>query len=97
MTSSPLAFVRFWDGTSVYVRCPYCEKIHCHGFDGKYGGNHTRVSHCNADEESYEYRFPDCDTTGFPSYEIDKERVLFVAADADPDEYFREKVDGPVV
>ncbi|KAJ2993239.1 hypothetical protein NUW58_g1901 [Xylaria curta] len=71
----------------MYVRCPVCDKIHRHGFDGKYQTEHRRLSHFDSSKyhlDDYDIRFP-------TQYEIDKERVLFVAAGSDPTRYFSEK------
>ena len=79
------AKVQWWNHSSMYVRCPSCEEIHRHGFSGDYIAKHRRLSHC-ANYCDYEIRFPfgESDT----GYEINKQRVLFVAGGADPTEYF---------
>ncbi|GAW20355.1 hypothetical protein ANO14919_098600 [Xylariales sp. No.14919] len=78
--------VEWWDGSFMYVRCPECDKIHRHGFDGNYEIKHRRASHCDSSKShpTYDIQFPG-------KYEIDKERALFIAAGSDPTEYFLEK------
>lgn len=92
--------VQFWNNTDVYVRCPYCEKTHHHGFDGNYLHKHYRVPHCgHVSEGNYQFRFPLNDGTANLSYDIDKQRILFVAGGSDPAEYFLDlhgQADGPV-
>lgn len=92
--------VQFWDNSNVYVRCPYCEKIHHHGFNGNYLDKHCRAPHCgHVGEGHYQFRFPLNDGTANLSYDIDKQRILFVAGGSDPAEYFLDwhgQVDGPV-
>lgn len=89
---TPLAMVQWWSSTSVYVTCPFCKRIHSHGFDGDYSPwGKLRVSHCyNEDFGSQEYRmtFPFSEATGEASYEINRDRRLFVAAGADLSAYF---------
>jgi hypothetical protein len=91
------AKVEWWNASSFYVRCPECDKIHRHGFagDDDHTARYRRVSHCGSG--NYEIRFPfseGLDDGG--GYEIDKQRALFVAGGADPDEYFREDEDDEV-
>ncbi|KAI1281384.1 DYW family of nucleic acid deaminases-domain-containing protein [Xylaria sp. FL0933] len=79
--------VEWWDCSYMYVRCPGCQEIHRHGFDGNYEIKEQRVPHCDSSIyhcDDYDIRFP-------TQYEIDKERALFVAAGSDPTEYFSEK------
>ncbi|KAK8134785.1 hypothetical protein PG984_006797 [Apiospora sp. TS-2023a] len=79
----------WWDSSSVYVRCPECEKIHCHGFEGDYNVKHHRSSHCAQTRYTYyEIQFPFSCEEGKVNYEIDKPRALFVAGGEDPSEYF---------
>lgn len=72
----------WWDNSSLYIRCPHCDNIHRHGFDGNYQVEHHRVSHCGS-KESYKICFP---ING--QYEIEKSRGFYVRAGADPAEYF---------
>lgn len=72
----------------MYVRCPSCEEIHHYGFSGDYTARHRRLSRC-ANYCNYEIQFPF--NEGDTSYEIDKQRALFVAGGADPTEYFLEQ------
>jgi uncharacterized C2H2 Zn-finger protein len=72
----------WWDSSSMYIRCPHCDKIHRHGFDGNYHIKHRRVPHCEG-RESYTIYFP---SDGL--YEIDRSRGLYVRAGADPAAYF---------
>ncbi|CAH0052458.1 unnamed protein product [Clonostachys solani] len=78
----------WWNIISVYVHCPSCEKIHKHGFAG-YDGS-QRLSHCSrpVGHVDYEILYPFNEQEGDVSYEIDKQRALFVAGGADPAEYF---------
>ncbi|KAI0909541.1 DYW family of nucleic acid deaminases-domain-containing protein [Ustulina deusta] len=79
--------VEWWDCSSMYVRCPGCDKIHRHSFDGNYEIKHRRASHC----DSLKYHCGTYDILSPLQYEIDKERALFVAAGSDPTKYFAEK------
>ncbi|KAH7231300.1 uncharacterized protein BKA55DRAFT_598575 [Fusarium redolens] len=72
----------WWNSSSMYIRCPHCDKIHRHGFDGNYHVIHHRAPHCEGGE-SYTICFP---SDGF--YEIDRSRGLYVRAGADPAAYF---------
>ena len=76
------AEVMFWNCTSMYIRCHYCNEIHRHGFNRQYHYRERRVPHCGH-KGSYSISFP---LDG--SYEIDKERVFYVTAKGDPMEYF---------
>lgn len=83
------AKVVWWDATSVYVRCPYCDKIHRHGFQN-YSAKQRRLSHCQPLGREYEFSFPFNHETGHVWYEIDKARALLVAAGEDAEDYFSE-------
>ncbi|RGP68721.1 hypothetical protein FSPOR_5192 [Fusarium sporotrichioides] len=76
------ADVIWWDSSSMYIRCPHCDKIHRHGFSGNYHVRHRRAPHCE-NYESYSIFFP---SAGL--YEIDSSRGLYVRAGADPAAYF---------
>ncbi|KAI0965110.1 hypothetical protein F4678DRAFT_485599 [Xylaria arbuscula] len=72
LQSCPKIEVLRWNAYHVYLRCPYCEKIHHHGFSlpGR------RMSHCHPGGE-YEYILPIDEKTGLVGYEIDKKRAYF--------------------
>ncbi|KAI6362737.1 hypothetical protein MCOR25_006138 [Pyricularia grisea] len=79
----PSAKVVWWNASSIWVRCPYCEEIHRHGFaSAKYELKQRRQSHCPGD--SYYLAFP-LSLSGDESigYDIDKKRALFVRAGED--------------
>ncbi|KAI6306644.1 hypothetical protein MCOR30_011750 [Pyricularia oryzae] len=83
----PKAKVVWWDVSDTYVRCPYCDKIHCHGFQApRYSTRQYRVSHCGG--PSYNLQFPLADSGDESWYEIDKKRVMFVTAGENPEDYF---------
>jgi hypothetical protein len=87
------AKVEWWDRSSMYVRCPNCDEIHRHGFSGDYTARPRRTSSCaQGNSCNYEIRFPFSEVLGDGSYEIDKQKALFIAAGADPTEYFQEQV-----
>lgn len=65
----PLVDVIWWNDSSFYIRCPYCEELHRHGFVSYESG--LRVPHCAYPRPSYRYNFPD-------AYEIDKAKARFV-------------------
>ncbi|KAL8788542.1 MAG: hypothetical protein Q9213_001615 [Squamulea squamosa] len=86
MSSVPAAPVLQWDAQDIYIRCPYCEKDHKHGTGicptGSPGlTGDTRVSHCQTRTRGiYQYRlhYPFEDDSELTSWEIDKERGVFV-------------------
>lgn len=93
----PEAKVVWWDSSSMYVDCPYCEQVHRHGFCGTYAKGQSRVSHCDSVcPRTYALSFPVSTEPDSTLYEIDKERVLFVRARANPSEYFSGPLDVPV-
>ncbi|KAI0449298.1 hypothetical protein F5B21DRAFT_494778 [Xylaria acuta] len=73
LQSCPKIEVLRWNTQDVYLRCPYCERIHHHGFN-LHG---RRTSHCYPGGE-YEYIFPIDEKTGLIGYEIDKKRAYLV-------------------
>ena len=89
------AKVAWWNESQVYVRCPACEDIHCHGFDGRYDVVHRRASHCKYGIISWNYKmkFPLYEYLGDLGYEIDKRQALFVTAGEDPTAYFAAQED----
>ncbi|SPJ73913.1 uncharacterized protein FTOL_03643 [Fusarium torulosum] len=93
MTNLPKykANVVWWNSCSMYIRCPHCDKIHRHGFNGNYHAKHRRVSHCESCE-TYTICFP---SDGL--YEIDRSRSLYVRAGADPAAYFAQFDPAPKV
>ncbi|KAL2784998.1 DYW family of nucleic acid deaminases-domain-containing protein [Aspergillus keveii] len=74
--TSPSVDVIRWDASNFWVRCPYCEEIHRHGFVSYESG--WRVPHCGLPRPSYRYSFP-------AAYEIDKAKARFVNISAGPD------------
>ncbi|KAI0163898.1 DYW family of nucleic acid deaminases-domain-containing protein [Xylariaceae sp. FL1272] len=75
--------VEWWDGDSMYIRCPWCQRIHRHGFLGDYTHKYYRVPHCGSRKyggDRYECQFP-------KQYEIDRKRALYVAPGKSPSEY----------
>ncbi|KAB5536699.1 DYW family of nucleic acid deaminases-domain-containing protein [Coniochaeta sp. 2T2.1] len=93
-TPKPIqAKVEWWDCSSVYVRCPSCERIHSHTFSGYDTTLHQRVSHCDMPDVGrceYEMQFPFLRVSEDIGYDIDKQRALFVSSGADPTDYFLE-------
>ncbi|KAL6918544.1 hypothetical protein FSST1_010039 [Fusarium sambucinum] len=85
------ANVVWWNSSLMYVRCPYCDKIHRHGFGGDYHVSHYRVSHCE-NNESYNINFL---ANGL--YKIDRSRGLYVSAGVDPTSYFAQSEPTPKV
>lgn len=87
------AKVQWWNRSRVYVQCPYCHQIHCHGFDGQYKKRHHRAPHCDVLDrtalQSYYFIFPFDEDSNTVGYEIDKARALFVSGNSDPHAYFR--------
>ncbi len=71
----PQVDVIWWDAQSVYVRCPYCEGTHRHGFSSY--ANQRRISHCGSGQ-SYQFAFPIEERTLRVAYEIDKSKARFV-------------------
>ncbi|KAL7931817.1 hypothetical protein V8C35DRAFT_308643 [Trichoderma chlorosporum] len=82
MASCHKANVVWWSNSSMYIRCPHCDDIHCHGFDGNYQVEHLHDPHCGKGGP-YMIYFP---LNG--QYEIDKKRGLYVCPGADPNKYF---------
>ena len=82
----PLALVQRWNARTVQVRCPYCTKIHNHGFSGNYFNN-QRVPHCGNKSiihyPSYIFRYPFSATDNTTAYEIDKISGFYVSLDAE--------------
>lgn len=70
MKTFPEADVIWWNADSYYVRCPFCEAVHCHGVN--WSADRLRYSHCE-EGESYLCCFPMNDQ-GEVAYEIDKRR-----------------------
>ncbi len=87
MVDRPLfAKVQWWDSSSLYVQCPFCTKIHRHGFVS-YDDVH-RETHCNpcpkSSQSSYQFEFPFSQVIERTAYEIDKANKRHVALGADP-------------
>ena len=70
MEPFPEADVIWWNADSYYIRCPFCEAVHCHGVN--WNTDKLRYSHCEK-MESYLCCFPMNDE-GEVAYEIDKRR-----------------------
>jgi hypothetical protein len=81
-TNIPLALVQRWYAHTVYVQCPFCTKIHTHGFGGSYTSI-SRAPHCNYDTSvslpSYRFAYPFSVEESTVAYEIDKSAGFFVA------------------
>lgn len=81
------AKVHWWDSRTVHVQCPFCMKIHTHGFGKSYESVH-RAAHCDSRAQlsypSYEFKYPFSQIPETTAYEIDKTNRRFVALDADP-------------
>ncbi|CAK38704.1 hypothetical protein CBS63078_2089 [Aspergillus niger] len=71
---SPEADVIWWDSSSYYVRCPFCEGVHRHTVNWQ--TSLFRVSDCEKGE-TYQSCFPINDQ-GEVAYEIDKKRERYV-------------------
>lgn len=79
LQSLPSVDVIWWTDVDFWVRCPYCEEIHRHGFVSYESGR--RIPHCGFQRPSYRYNFP-------VAYEIDKVKARFVniSTVTDPEE-----------
>ncbi|KAL6908717.1 DYW family of nucleic acid deaminases domain-containing protein [Trichoderma evansii] len=73
--------VMWWDSSSMYIRCPHCSDVHCHGFVRDYPAEQYRKPHCE-NYEDYKICFP---LNG--QYEIDKSKGFYVRAGVDLTEY----------
>lgn len=88
---TPAAPVLRWNARHVDLKCPYCEKIHHHGFSG-YSHN-RRVPHCSYGVDrvcvlpSYRFEFPYSTDSGAVGYEIDKDSGYYVALGAKVPEF----------
>lgn len=65
----PVVDVIWWATSDLYVKCPYCEELHRHGFISYESA--LRVPHCGLPRPSYRYIFP-------AAYEIDKTRARYI-------------------
>jgi hypothetical protein len=85
-TATIVAPVQRWNAQSVYVRCPYCTKIHTHGFGDSYKSV-NRASHCYTSPDlsfpSYSFAYPFPIRDGTTTYEIDKSAGVFIALGSD--------------
>ena len=81
------AEVQWWDSSDVHVQCPFCSKIHRHGFQQSYDSIH-RVSHCDtgAKSRTYSFKYPFSENPESTAYEIDKVSQRYVALGASPPE-----------
>ncbi|KAI9652699.1 MAG: hypothetical protein M1829_001482 [Trizodia sp. TS-e1964] len=76
----PKIAVLYWNLTDIFVKCPYCQEIHCHGvcLPGR------RASYCHLGGE-YEFIFPIDENRKLVGYEIEKRRARFVNIGVPPD------------
>ncbi|KAJ5640755.1 hypothetical protein N7528_000380 [Penicillium herquei] len=65
----PVVDVVWWTDSYLYVKCPYCEELHRHGFISYESA--LRVPHCGLPRPPYRYMFP-------AAYEIDKTRARYI-------------------
>lgn len=95
-TTIPLAPVQRWNAHTVSVQCPFCTKIHTHGFGGSYTSI-LRAPHCNYDSSlsfpSYRFAYPFSTHKGILAYEIDKSTGFFVALGAKASETETETIE----
>lgn len=81
----PSAPVQRWNAQTVWVQCPFCTKIHTHGFGGSYGCI-MRAPHCNHNSAlsypSYRFEYPFSTLRGTVAYEIDTSAGCYVALGA---------------
>lgn len=85
------AKVEWWNHQRIYIRCPLCQDIHHHSWNGNYLAKQHRSSDCRHSAGRYWYYeicFPQDNTPEDMAYDIDKQKALFVAAGADPTPYF---------
>ena len=79
--SIPLAPVQRWNAHTVSVQCPFCTKIHTHGFSGSYTSI-RRAPHCDSISSlsfpSYRFAYPFSTHESTVAYEIDKSTGFFV-------------------
>jgi hypothetical protein len=77
-----LAPVQRWNAHTVSIRCPFCTKIHTHGFGDSYDSI-FRAPHCSHNSSlsfpSYRFAYPFSTCEGSVAYEIDKTNGYFVA------------------
>lgn len=77
-----LAPVQRWNASTVSIQCPFCTKIHTHGFGSGYDSV-FRAPHCNhhlsPSFPSYRFAYPFSTCEGSVAYEIDKTNGYFVA------------------
>lgn len=72
----PSVDVISWTDTDLYIKCPYYEELHRHGFVSYESA--LRVPHCGMPRPSYRFKFP-------TAYEIDKTRARFININASED------------
>ncbi|EWY81635.1 hypothetical protein FOYG_15860 [Fusarium oxysporum NRRL 32931] len=79
MSTAPppaIAPVQWWNQKLVHILCPYCDKIHQHGFTGYDVDQQPRVARCSyrlSGDRTYRFNFP---SNGF---EIDRNNLYFVS------------------
>jgi len=77
--------VQRWNFHRVSIKCPFCTKIHTHGFGGGYDSV-FRAPHCDhyfsPSFPSYRFAYPFSTCEGSVAYEIDKTNGYFVALGA---------------
>jgi len=96
--SLPRAPVLEWDSKQVRTRCPYCSRIHTHGFGKKPLIGQSRAIHCHLDGYygllQYRLLYPfEEEARGYYLYEIDKDRKKFVVVDLEQDSEESEEED----
>ncbi|OQD78794.1 hypothetical protein PENANT_c080G08542 [Penicillium antarcticum] len=69
----PVVDVIWWTDSDLYVKCPFCEELHRHGFISYESA--LRVPHCDLPRPSYRYIFP-------AAYEIDKSGARWININA---------------
>lgn len=78
----PWAPVQRWNACTVSVQCPFCTKIHTHGFGDSYDSI-IRAAHCDHGSSlsfpSYRFAYPFSTREGTVAYEIEKSVGCFVA------------------
>ncbi|KAK3070784.1 hypothetical protein LTR53_009845 [Teratosphaeriaceae sp. CCFEE 6253] len=83
--ATPWAPVLRWNADFVYIRCPFCEKVHTHGIGDDYS-NSLRNPHCGTTSSRsyplYRFRYPFSETNNTAAYEIEKSRGFYVAVEA---------------
>lgn len=76
------ADVQWWNCTNVTIKCPFCDKLHTHGFGSSYEAS-QRVPHCGFGTKTssleYTFRYTFSKSSDTTTYEIDKVNKRYVA------------------